>query len=213
VLLVWFGALIAYVIGYVVQAAVAEQVVTGMLQPMQILPISGYILCVFVPLPGAARNLALANLGAVAVGLGVAILAQHAERHAKALGPAPAAAAERPTGSARPERKAPVVIGLSPSAQCQCLLWAIQSVLLTSYLHVVARSLEARQLAESSARAMMLAVGCAILVVLAMGLGLLAPSVVVLWILLAAVLAVICFLWQGILLLEAYQTLTRHLDR
>jgi hypothetical protein len=41
----------------------------------QSLPIAGYVLCAFVPVKGVARNLALANLGVIAVGLTMMIIA------------------------------------------------------------------------------------------------------------------------------------------
>jgi hypothetical protein len=94
----------------------------------------------------------------------------------------------------------------------QCILWIIQNALLSSYLHVVARTLGARQLAESSARAAILALGCVLLSLFTLLLGLVAPIVVALWILLTAVLSLASFFWQAILLAWAYRALAWHLD-
>jgi hypothetical protein len=202
---VWFWGLIGYVLLHGLQRALQFQIATGLLAPLQIVPISGYILCVFVPVAGAARNLALANLGVVAVGLAVTILAQHAERRTSDHRPEPAAGPTRPGETDR------VLLQMALAYQGQLLLWGIQNALLTAYLHVVARAFEARELADGAARAALLAVGCAALLLATLPVVLLVPPAVVLILVPAAVLSLVSYLWQAILLVQAYRTLTWHL--
>ena len=42
---------------------------------LQAMPLAGNLLCVFVPLKGVARNLVIANLGVIALGLGLTLVA------------------------------------------------------------------------------------------------------------------------------------------
>jgi hypothetical protein len=197
--------------------------------PLQILrsvPIVGYILCVFVPQAGKARNLALANLGVLALGLGLTLLARQLEMqaHPETTPRTPAPATTRPgidasgdpvdQQAADQRRKRREQLG-AWLLLLQFMLWWAQVSCSTFFLHATAQALGALDLAKNAARAGTMAVACTLLLLLFALVGALAPTLLnalSLVILIVGVAAVACFIWQMVLLVEAQGVLGYYLS-